>query len=274
MATSEQASTPPPRDIYTHGHHGGVLRSHTWRTVENSAAYLVPHLRPGSTLLDVGCGPGTITADLADRLSPGRVVGVDVAPGIVEQAQTGFAAENLAFRVDDCYRLSFDDNSFDIVHAHQVLQHLSDPVAALTEMKRVVKADGVVAVRDADYAGMFWYPRLPGLDRWMELYQAVARHNKAEPDAGRRLVSWARAAGFGAITPSASTWCFATAEDRRWWGGLWSQRVQESALAAQAIDYGLADGADLAAIGGAWVDWLEHPDAWFAVVNGEVILQP
>jgi hypothetical protein len=59
-----------PRATYTHGHHESVLRSHAWRTVENSAAYLVPHLRPGLSLLDVGSGPGTITVDLAERLAP------------------------------------------------------------------------------------------------------------------------------------------------------------------------------------------------------------
>ena len=261
-------------DTYTHGHHPSVLRSHTWRTVENSAAYLIPHLRPGVSVLDVGCGPGTITADLAERVAPGAVTGIDVAAVIIDQARRDNQLDNLTFAVGDCYRLSFADDSFDIVHAHQVLQHLSDPVAALAEMRRVVEPGGVVAARDADYGGMFWYPRLDGLDRWMTLYQAVARRNRAEPDAGRRLIAWARAAGFETITPSASTWCFATPEDRRWWGELWSQRVRQSALAAQAVDYGLADEAELAAVGRAWIDWSEHPDAWFAVVNGEVLLRP
>ncbi len=271
---SSAASTGSSVDTYTHGHHASVLRSHTWRTVENSAAYLIPYLEQGSSLLDVGCGPGTITAGLAERVAPGPVTGLDAEPGIIARARATAELHNLTFAVGDCYRLSFPDDSFDIVHAHQVLQHLSDPVAALEEMRRVVKTDGVVAVRDADYGGMFWYPRLDGLDRWMTLYQAVARHNRAEPDAGRRLTAWARAAGFCTITPSASTWCFATLEARRWWGGLWSRRVQESALAAQAVEYELAEPAELAALGQAWTDWTEHPDAWFAVVNGEVILRP
>jgi catechol 2,3-dioxygenase-like lactoylglutathione lyase family enzyme len=71
-------------DVYTHGHHESVLRSHRWRTAENSAAYLLPHLRPGLSLLDVGCGPGTITVDLARRVAPGRVVGIDVSLGAIE----------------------------------------------------------------------------------------------------------------------------------------------------------------------------------------------
>ena len=274
MTRNDSTSQPDsPSDTYTHGHHASVLRSHTWRTVENSAPHVAPLLRPGLSVLDVGCGPGTITADLAERVAPGPVIGVDVAPDIVERAGTEWTAENLSFRLDDCYDLSFDDDRFDVVHAHQVLQHLSDPVAALVEMRRVVKPDGIVAVRDADYHGMFWYPRLPGLDRWMEVYQAVARRNRAEPDAGRHLVAWARAAGYATIAPSASTWCFADDGDRRWWGGLWSQRIQESALADQAMAYGVAGAGELAEIGQVWLEWAEHPDAWFAVVNAEVILR-
>jgi len=66
-----------PDDVYTHGHHDSVLQSHRWRTAANSAGYLLPHLHPGDTLLDVGCGPGTITADLAAAVAPGRVVAID-----------------------------------------------------------------------------------------------------------------------------------------------------------------------------------------------------
>ncbi len=85
--------------------------------------------------------------------------------------------------------------SFDVVHAHQVLQHVADPVAALREMARVTRPGGVVAVRDSDYAAFAWYPRLPGLDRWLALYEDAARANGGEPDAGRRLLAWAHAAG-------------------------------------------------------------------------------
>ena len=81
---------------YTHGHHESVLRSHTWRTAENSAAYLLPHLRPGLSLLDIGCGPGTITVDLARLVAPGQVVGLDASAEVVAQAEVRAAGERVA----------------------------------------------------------------------------------------------------------------------------------------------------------------------------------
>ncbi|MGY2066928.1 class I SAM-dependent methyltransferase [Blastococcus sp. SYSU DS0619] len=175
-------------DTYTHGHAEPVLQSHRWRTAENSAAYLLPSLRPGLDLLDVGCGPGTITVDLAARVAPGRVLGLDLSPDPLDEARanaerTGVAA---TFAVGDVYALDLPDDSFDVVHAHQVLQHLTDPVAALREMARVCRPGGVIAVRDVDYAATTWFPADDGLERWLALYRQVARRNDAEPDAGRR----------------------------------------------------------------------------------------
>ncbi|CAM5272327.1 2-methoxy-6-polyprenyl-1,4-benzoquinol methylase, mitochondrial [Streptomyces cyaneofuscatus] len=189
---------PKETAVYTHGHHESVLRSHRWRTAANSAGYLLGELRPGMAVLDVGCGPGTITADVAALVAPGRVTAVDTGPGILEQA-AAVAAErgldNVEFAVADVQALDFPDDSFDVVHAHQVLQHVGDPVQALREMRRVCRPGGVVAARDSDYAAMAWYPETPGLAEWQEVYRRVARANGGEPDAGRMLVSWARQAG-------------------------------------------------------------------------------
>src|SRR5205807_1111001 len=121
--------------------------------------------------------------------------------------------------------LAFPDASFDVVHAHQVLQHLTDPVAALREMRRVCAPDGVVAARDSDFASFTWFPADARLTRWLALYHEVAHSNDAEPDAGRQLLRWAREAGFSAVEASASAWCFASDADRAWWGGVWADRV-------------------------------------------------
>jgi SAM-dependent methyltransferase len=169
---------------YTHGHAESVLRSHLSRTVDNSAAYVAERFRPGASVLDVGCGPGSITVDIAARVAPGRVLGIDSSAEVIDGARAlaGRArAGNATFAVGDVYALDAADDSFDVVHAHQVLQHLVDPVAALREMLRVCRPDGVVAARDADYAGMTWYPADPRLDRWLEICRAVFRRNGAEP---------------------------------------------------------------------------------------------
>lgn len=265
-----------PPDIYTHGHDESVLRSHRWRTAENSCAYLLPHLRPGQSVLDIGCGPGSITLDLAGLVAPGRVVGIDAEAAPLREAAEEAARRgdsSTVFEVGDVYALDLPDDSVDVVHAHQVLQHLSDPVAAVREMRRVARPGGLVAVRDADYAAMTWAPAAPGLDDWLALYEAVARANGGEPDAGRQLAGWARAAGFDDVTAGASVWCYAAA-DAAWWGDLWADRVTRSAFAEQALARGLATPADLRGLATAWRAWSSHPDAWFAVLHGEVLARP
>jgi SAM-dependent methyltransferase len=268
---SERPETPAR---YTHGHHESVLRSHTWRTVDNSAAYLAPLLRPGRSLLDVGSGPGTITVDLAERLAPGRVVGVDSASVVVEQA-TALArergVENVEFVTADLYALPFDDDTFDVVHAHQVLQHVGDPVAALREMRRVAVPGGVVAAREVDYHGVVWAPESPGLERWMDVYQQVHRGNGGEPDAGRHLRGWALEAGLTDVVSSASVWCFASDEERAWWGDSWAARATESAFHGDAIGRGVATDAELRGIADAWLAWRDAPDGTLFMPHGEVL---
>ncbi len=259
-------------ETYSHGHHASVLASHARRTAQSSAAYLLPHLRPTDVLLDVGAGPGTITADL--RTSVARVVGIDAAPDAVAAARELVDRRGLTdveIEVGDVYALDAPDDTYDVVHAHQVLQHLADPVAALREMRRVCRPGGLVAVRDADYATMTWFPASAGLDRWLALYEELARRNGGEPDAGRRLKAWALEAGFGEVTASGSVWVFGSAEDLAWWTGTWAERVTSSGFATGALEQGLADRAGLEELAQAWRTFGEDPRAWFLVPHGEVL---
>lgn len=263
-------------ESYTHGHHESVLRSHRWRTAANSAAYLVPHLVRGQSLLDVGCGPATLTVDLARSVAPGQVVGVDASETVLEAARElgrSSGLENLSFQQANAYELPFEDGTFDVVHAHQLLQHLSDPVAALREMHRVAKPGGLVAVRDADYSAMTWYPELPGMTEWNVLYHEVTSQYGYEADAGRRLLAWVLEAGFdpAGVVPSAGVWCYATPQDRRWWGDLWAERCLESNFAVQALESGLADDVALEQLAHDWRAWAASPEGWFAVLHGEVL---
>jgi ubiquinone/menaquinone biosynthesis C-methylase UbiE len=261
-------------DVYTHGHHESVLRSHRWRTAENSCAYLISHLRPGDRLLDVGCGPGTITTDLAARVDPGEVLGIDVAEDVVAEAARAAAEAdrgNVSFARGDAYGIDAASGSFDVVHAHQVLQHLGDPIAALGEMRRLLRPGGLLAVRDSDYGAFVWAPPDDRLDRWMQLYHRITERNGAQADAGRWLPAWVVAAGFTATTVSSSTWTFADAAERTWWGRLWADRVRRSSFAAQAKEYGLSDDAELDELASAFEAWAQEPTGVFVIVHVEVL---
>ncbi len=263
-------------DIYTHGHHDSVVQSHAERSAQDSAGFLLPHLTENMTLLDVGCGPGTITSDLATRVA--SVVGIEPQGTVLDTARENAAARGItivSFEEGSVYELAFADDTFDVAFAHQVLQHLSDPVRAIEEMVRVTKPGGLVAIRDADYRAMAWYPQPPELDRWMEIYQAVCRTNDAEPDAGRYLLSWALDAGVerSAITASSSTWLKDTPQAAATWGRTWTDRAVKSSFATQAVDYGLATEDDLSAISEAWNEWGTHEAAWFMIPHGEILIR-
>ncbi|WP_353950097.1 methyltransferase domain-containing protein [Knoellia sp. S7-12] len=263
----------PPR--YTHGHEAATLASHGKRTAQTSCGYLLPVLEPGMRLLDVGCGPGTITLDLAEVVTPGRVVGIEPVEGPLVAAREEAARRGDAttrFEQADVFDLPFDDDSFDVVHAHQVLQHLTDPVRALVEMARVCRPGGRVAARDADYAAMAWYPEVPELDDWRSIYRDVARGNGAEPDAGRRLRGWARAAGLADVSLTTSVWTYADDAACRWWGESQAERYVGKVFADQAAERGV-DAEQLGRIADGWRRWGASPDAWFTILHGELLAQ-
>ena len=260
--------------VYTHGFHASVLRSHSWHDVQNSAAYLIPYLKPNMTVLDVGCGPGTITTDLAVNYVPdGHVTGLDAA-AVLETA-TKNAAErginNVTLIPGDALSLPFPDASFDVVHAHQILQHVGDPVQVLREMRRVTKPGGLVATRQT--AQMVWWPQLQGLDEWRQGYLKVARANGGEPDAGRRQHVWAKAAGYPpeSLTLSASTWCFWTREERKWWSEVWAERTLSSNFALTAQKHGVYTQEGLEKIAEVWRTWGADEDGWFSLIHGEMV---
>ncbi|MCY3557255.1 MAG: methyltransferase domain-containing protein [Chloroflexi bacterium] len=252
-------------DRYTHGHHESVVQSHARRRAEVEAWFLLPRLGPGMSLLDAGCGPGTVTTGLARTVSPGNVVGLDAAPGVLEHAR-GHAQEervdNVTFIAGDVYALDFPDAAFDVVYANQLLQHLANPVRAISEMRRVLKPGGLLAVRDADYATMSPHPKFPEFLDWNELYHRVAYRNHAEPDAGRTLPAWVRAAGFLEVEIHPNVVAM-DGEEARIWGRSWSQRILYSGIAEQALEHGLAEQSDLERISRGWATWAESDQPFF-----------
>ncbi len=263
---SRMTETPQaPSDRYTHGHHESVVQSHARRRAEVEAWFLLPHLKPGMRLLDVGCGPGTITTGLARAVAPAEVIGLDAAPEVLDHARVHTSEEqvdNAEFVSGDVYSLYFAEAEFDVVYANQLLQHLADPIRAIGEMRRVLKPGGLLAVRDADYATMSPHPKFPEFLDWNELYHRVAYRNNAEPDAGRTLPAWVRSAGFTEIEIHPNVVAM-DGEEARIWGRSWSQRILYSGIAEQALEHGLATQADLERISSGWSTWAASDDPFF-----------
>ncbi len=261
-------------DRYTHGHHASVVSQHRKRTAAEAAAFLLPHLRPGMQLLDVGCGPGSITVGLADAVRPGQVRAIDLSEDVLAVARRladERATTTVRFERADLYDLPYPDGSFDVVYAHQVLQHLPRPVEALARMERLLRPGGVVAVRDSDYGTCTWSPADGRLERWLAVYHAVARRNGAEPDAGRYLHGWLRAAGFLDIDLSGTTWTFPGYDSVADWATSWAERTVSSNLATQAVEYGIASREELEAIAEGFREWARDPAAFFSIGHVEAI---
>ncbi len=261
-------SDSTPRDTYTHGHHASVVAQHSRRTVEEAAAFLIPRLRPEMRLLDAGCGPGSITAGFTKYV--GEVVGVDAEPSVLRTArELTDGVPNLTFASGSVYALPDEDGSFDVAYAHQLLQHLADPVGALRELGRVVRRGGYVAVRDSDYQTMISHPRSEAIEEWRALYTEVARRNGADANAGRHIPSWLARAGFAEVALSTTVAVMREREEVLNWGDSWAERITSSALAEQALGYGLATRADLERLAAGWRAWARDEEALFLFVHVE-----
>ena len=238
----DPADVTPVPSRYLHGYSSPVLTSHRERTAANSAGHLLPHLRPGLELLDVGSGAGTIAADLARIVGPEHLTAIEVSEEAAaitraELGRQGVAGSRVV--VGDARALPFADAMFDVVHVHQVLQHIPEPVQALREIRRVLHPGGLAAVRESDYEGFRWWPDSPGLDRWRELYLKAA--------------------------------LYATAEGRAAWGGAWAGRVLAPPLATTLRELDLTDQPQLEELSCAWTAWSEESDGWFSLLHGEIL---
>ncbi|KAL9111413.1 MAG: hypothetical protein Q9227_004090 [Pyrenula ochraceoflavens] len=280
MSISESSDKTP---TYTFAHARSITAAHAERTAAKNAAFLLPHLKPTYRILDVGCGPGSITADFASLVPQGSVVGLDISPSVLDQARD-YASKrglsNVEFVEGNVLKgLPFGDDEFDVVFTHMVLVHNSAPVQALREMKRVTKPGGMVACREGDTHQ--WWPELPGMSTFnkMVLKTTLAGGAVAPFTAGRQLGAWAREAGFEADTGDGSKlWRGASWEskilgnDRKALADFWVNFVggQESGYREKVKMAGFTDAEIEEGVTGMR-EWADHPDAWYAHAIGEMI---
>jgi ubiquinone/menaquinone biosynthesis C-methylase UbiE len=267
--------SPPREEVYSVGYDDATTDFFRARRAPTHAAFFLPHLRPGMRLLDGGCGPGSITCDLAAIVSPAEVVGIDIAP-IQGDLATRQAAErsvpNARFQTADLSALPFPEQSFDAVFLHGVLEHLRNPVRALREVRRVLRRGGVLGTRHADFGGFLLEPAPAPLDQFAGLFEKLMLHNGAHPRAGRKQVRWLREAGLSRIEASASYDCWTrTPEETRKCATFLAGLVGDSSFSAKMLAAGIADRATLQAMSRGFLEWGANPDAFAAEAWGEAV---
>jgi len=261
------------REQYTMGYGPAATAIMAMRTAESHAAFFLPHLKSGMSLLDCGCGPGTITAGLAKVVAPGVVVGTEIEAAQVALAganATRQEVHNVRFETADIYQLPFDDDSFDAVFVSAVLGNLREPIRGLREACRVLKPGGVIGVKEFDHGGDLLYPPDPAVKRYGELYLRLRLENGHDPQMGRKIGALLIDAGFDDLNLSAVYEPFAGPQAT---GGF--AQVSVGLLAAgwgdAFLSRGWATQADIQEMIAGWRRFATTPGAIFAAAWCEAI---
>lgn len=246
--------------------------AHARRTAASHAAFLLPHLRPGMSLLDAGCGPGSITVGLAEAIAPAQAMGIDASAESIDAARA-LAAEravtNIRFEIADVYALPFDEAMFDAAFCHFVLQHLADPLAALRELRRVMKPGGVIGLADADHDGIVLWPSDPLLARSFEVLESLRLGG--DPRVGKRLRALLHEAGFARSVGSAVAMHEGAVDGTRLAAEWQARYLEAQPLVDHAVALDITTADEIAEMAAAWRAWGVHPGAFRATFHCEAV---
>jgi ubiquinone/menaquinone biosynthesis C-methylase UbiE len=267
--------SPALEGIYTFGYGPTAVQIITSRSAEDSARFFLPYLRAGMRVLDCGCGPGSITVGLAQAVTPGEAVGIDLEPSQIALAQT-YAAErgvaNARFETGNIYALPFPDATFDAAFGHTIVMQFRDPVQALTEVYRVLKPGGVVGFREVDFDGNLCNPPDAAWQQFWELFARVLQHNGGNARVGKRLGGLLRLAGFGRIAMSPGyIMTGGTPEQRRLLSEVTARFCEEVAFIEQARELGWVDEDTRARLSAALRAEGARAEGFFAVAVCKVV---
>ncbi len=251
-----------------------VQAGYTERQADVVADFLLPHLSPGMSLLDCGCGPGSITLGLAEAVSPGRAVGIDLEPGMIEQAKA-FAHEsqggNVEFRVADIYDLPFEDGEFDVVFSSAVLEHLPDPVGALRSIRRVLKPGGLAAIIRTDWGQPFIVPENKSMSRFLELFECGFNRYGGSLNRGRYLRTDMKEAGYETVEFAARFGNHTDSESVESVVEGYIAWMENLPLFKESVQLGLTTEAELESIKNGMREWTQDADVFFANARTQAI---
>jgi ubiquinone/menaquinone biosynthesis C-methylase UbiE len=233
------------------------------------AGFLIPHLRPGATVLDCGCGAGTITLGLAEAVPDGYVIGIDLdLSGLkgAQRAAVSLGHQNVSGIAADGRSLPFHGAIFDAVLCHSMLETLDDPAPVIAELRRVIKRGGVVGTASVEYGGIILAGEpTTGPRRFYEIRQQLWRAAKiAEPNMGRQLRGLFQAAGFGYVEAFAEYISYGTPDRISAFASDRAAECRDRELHAIVTRYGITSAEELLDLATAWEKWGDDPSAFFA----------
>jgi ubiquinone/menaquinone biosynthesis C-methylase UbiE len=247
------------------------------RSLAVHARCLVPFLLQGMKVLDVGCGPGSITCDIAHSVKPGIVTGVDTNDEMVElsrQLATERNLDNVVFQIGDAHKLPFDDAEFDAILIHFLLQHVKDPGVVLSECRRVVKQGGVIVVADTDLSATIIHPDGPWLAAFHQYVVRLRELRETSPTVGRRLRSLLDRAGFeSSLADVVPYFDGDTKSVNRWTDGM-VQSLRAPEAIAYAGRHDLASASELEAMADAWEQWGRESGAIYLRLHFQAVGKP
>ena len=267
---SDRSAAPAARDGYTVGYGKATLNALQQRTLATCARFFLPHLHPTMVVLDCGCGPGSMTLEIAERVDPGQVVGLDRDEQQVVAARS-LAAErgvaNARFEVGDVYALPFPDDTFDAVFSHALVSHLREPERAFSEMRRALKPGGVLAVAENDNGTWVISPADSAMERLASLFQQALDHNGGNRLLMRHVRGALLAAGFTAVEAHAGAEVWGTPAAVRDMAAAMGALAQGPGFVGPVLEQGWASSAEVEALPAELLAWGELPDAYVAVLK-------
>lgn len=238
------------------------------------ADFVLPYLERGERLLDVGCGPGSITIGLAETVD--HVTGVDVDDSEFDDARAyaeRHGIGNVTFREGSIYELDFPDASFDACTLLSMMETLADPLAGLAEVRRVLKPGGLIGASSIEYGGLILHgPDEPWLRRFYELrLQLWEAQGDVYPTRGRELRSLLERAGFADVEASTTYLSYGNEERVRTFGLGRAADCRDEWYVGGLTEHGLAEPGEIQALEQAWLRWAESPDSFAAFAWGRAI---
>lgn len=263
-----------PSPVYTMGYSQEFVQNLSRAAQQPSVNFLIPHLIPGQRLLDVGCGPGFLSARLADAIAPGEMAGIDFEPSqiaIAQEVAAQYGLENVTFQVADAMKLPFEDSSFDVVHLGGVLLHVPDIGGALAEAKRVLRPGGLVGCRDLMLESSFVHPELGAMRRSFEALADLIDADEGQPNVARDIKLHLNQAGFDNVRVSASIEIYNTPEELDFFYALVRQWFLDGGIAEAAIQYGAMTKDIVAVIANNLEEWRRDPGALAGIAFSQAL---